>query len=130
MPDGDVLCLQCYLGVKQMLPRRFETPLCKFPVMWSHGTKAEPGDGSDADENGAFTKRWRCYSPLQNGNEDIPEDWATCESGIDADTTWEELATIQRYCSLGDEFCLCLKCAIKWKKFEFENDRIYSTNEA
>ena len=130
MHNGNMLCLQCYLHVKHIITRKFETPLCKFPLMYQHGTKVDPDGNSDAEENEVFTKKWKCYSPLQNGNEDIPEDWATCESGIDSNTTWEELATIQRYCSQGDEFCLCLKCAIKWKKFEFEADKIYSTNEA
>lgn len=33
------------------------------------------------------TKKWICHSVYQKGNQDIPEDWAVCESGLNESVT-------------------------------------------
>jgi hypothetical protein len=67
-----------------------------------------------------------CSSIYQKGNQDIPNEWAVCESDIDEYADEEALTKIQGYEAVQSRFKLCVKCALKWKEFDFKPELDYA----
>ena len=67
-----------------------------------------------------------CSSIYQKGNQDIPNEWAVCESDIDEYAGEEALTKIQGYEAVQSRFKLCVKCALKWKEFDFKPELDYA----
>jgi hypothetical protein len=68
-----------------------------------------------------------CFSLYQTGNQDIPSPWAVCESGITLESSREEIEALTWYQSNYSEFSVCMKCLLKWKKFDFDQDLDYTS---
>jgi hypothetical protein len=72
-----------------------------------------------------------CSSPDQKWKPDIPSEWAVCETQLLAEEHADKDYAVdsQGYEAIDSQFKLCIKCALKWRAFDFKRGIDYTKAE-